>query len=442
MVAKPVIKVMESSDPLLEKMLEENFLDQVQAEGLVTEVLTAVRAWGDNAVCEYIRRFGGPALQPGDLRVKDEEIEAALSLVGLDYLSSLRRALQNITAFHRKQLQVSWFETRDSGAILGQLVRPLDRVGIYVPGGKASYPSSVLMNAVPARVAGVEEIAMVTPSAADGSVNPYTLAAAAEAGVREIYKIGGAQAIAALAFGTGTVPRVDKITGPGNIHVTLAKRQVYGVVDIDMLAGPSEILIIADDAADPSFIAADLLSQAEHDEMASSVLLTPCRDLALRVQEELAGQIPLLDRREIINISLERHGAIVITADLEQAFELAARFAPEHLELLVNEPFSWLSRVKNAGAVFLGPHSPEPVGDYLAGPNHVLPTGGTARFYSPLGVEAFLKKTSLIAYTRDALEKDARAVIKLAEVEGLSAHAGAVKVRLKKYAKEKGKGDE
>ena len=442
MVVEPIIKVIKSSDPLLEKILERNFLDQVQAAGLVNEVLTSVRTWGDTAVCDYTRRFGGPELQPGDLRVRDEEIEAACSLVGQDYLRALRRALDNITTFHRKQLQQSWFETQESGAILGQLVRPLERVGIYVPGGKASYPSSVLMNAVPARVAGVKEIAMVTPPAGDGSVNPYTLAAAAEAGVCEIYKIGGAQAIAALAFGTAVVPRVDKITGPGNIHVTLAKRQVYGVVDIDMLAGPSEILIIADAAADPSFIAADLLSQAEHDEMASSVLLTPCRELAVRVQEEVAGQLALLDRRDIIGRSLERYGAIVITVDLEQAFQLAGRFAPEHLEIMVDEPFHWLSRVKNAGAVFLGPHTPEPAGDYLAGPNHVLPTGGTARFYSPLGVEAFLKKTSLIAYTGAALEKEAEAIVKLAEVEGLSAHANAVKVRMKKYEKEKGKGDE
>lgn len=442
MVVEPIIKVVKSSDPLLEKLLERNFLAQVQAAELVNEVLTSVRTRGDTAVCDYTRRFGGPALQPADLKVKDEEIEAAYSLVGQDYLQSLRRALANITAFHRKQLQQSWFETQENGAILGQLVRPLERVGIYVPGGKASYPSSVLMNAVPAKVAGVKEIAMVTPPASDGSVNPYTLVAAAEAGGREIYKIGGAQAIAALAFGTAVVPRVDKITGPGNIHVTLAKRQVYGVVDIDMLAGPSEILIIADAKADPSFIAADLLSQAEHDEMASSVLLTPCGELAVRVQEEVARQLSLLDRRDIIESSLERYGAIVITVDLEEAFQLAGRFAPEHLEVMVDEPFHWLSRVKNAGAVFLGPHTPEPAGDYLAGPNHVLPTGGTARFYSPLGVDAFLKKTSLIAYTRAALDEEAEAIVKLAEVEGLSAHANAVKVRMKKYVREKGKGDE
>ncbi len=441
-IVEPLIKVIKSSDPLLEKILERNFLDHVQAADLVSEVLTSVRGLGDAAICEYTSRFGGPNLLPGQLKVTDEEIETACSLVEKEYLLSLRLALKNIAAFHQKQLERSWFETQESGAILGQLVRPLERVGIYVPGGKASYPSSVLMNAVPARVAGVKEIAMVTPPAGDGSVNPYTLAAAAEAGAREIYKIGGAQAIAALAFGTSVVPKVDKITGPGNIHVTLAKRQVYGVVDIDMLAGPSEILIIADGAAEPSFIAADLLSQAEHDEMASSVLLTPCGELALRVQDEVARQVSLLSRQDIMIRSLECCGAIVITSDLEQAFALADRFAPEHLEIMVNEPFSWLSRVKNAGAVFLGPHSPEPAGDYLAGPNHILPTGGTARFYSPLGVAAFLKKTSLIAYTGAALEKDADAIVKLAEVEGLFAHANAVKVRLKKYAKEKGKGDE
>jgi len=434
------LRMIEAGDPALDKILDRDAADREEIAARVAQVLASVRERGDQAVCDFTARFEGAKLTPDALRVTGEEIKEAYRRVDGDILAALRLALDNITVFHRRQLQRSWFEPGDGGAILGQLVRPLRRVGIYVPGGKASYPSSVLMNAVPAKVAGVKEIAMATPPASDGSVNPYTLVAAAEAGVDEIYKMGGAQAVAALAYGTATVPKVDKITGPGSIYVTLAKQQVYGQVDIDMLAGPSEVLVIADETANPAFAAADLLSQAEHDEMASSVLLTPCRDLARKVQEEVARQAPLLSRGEIMERSLDSYGAIVITRDLEQAFDLANRFAPEHLELMVAEPFSWLSRVENAGAVFLGHHSPEPVGDYLAGPNHILPTGGTARFYSPLGVDAFMKKTSLIAYTEAALEKVGESVIKLAQTEGLSAHANAVQVRLKNIEHEKGKG--
>lgn len=434
------LKIIVAGDPILEKIFGRGATDRKGIAVQVAQVVEAVREKGDKAVCEYTARFGGPELAPGELKVTAGAIEDAYRRVDDSFLAALRLALENITAFHRKQAQRSWFETGSDGAILGQLVRPLRRVGIYVPGGKATYPSSVLMNAVPARVAGVREIAMVTPPAQDGTVSPYTLVAAAEAGVTEIYKMGGAQAIAALAYGTPTVARVDKITGPGNIYVTVAKQQVYGQVDIDMLAGPSEVLIIADETADPAFIAADLLSQAEHDEMASAVLLTPCQELAARVQAEVVAQASLLPRGEIVEHSLENYGAIVITRDIGQAFDLANRFAPEHLELMISEPFHWLSHVENAGAVFLGSYSPEPVGDYLAGPNHILPTGGTARFYSSLGVDAFLKKTSLIAYNGAALKKVGNAIIKLAEVEGLAAHAGAVQIRLKNIENKKGKG--
>lgn len=432
------LRIIEAGDPVLGDILGRRAggLDKLSVQ--VAQILAEVRSGGDQAVCRFTARFNGPALEPASLRVTGEEIEEAYRRADAGVLKAIRLALDNITAFHRSQLQRSWFEPSAGGAILGQLVRPLKRVGIYVPGGKATYPSSVLMNAIPARVAGVKEVAMATPPDSDGLVNPYTLVAAAEAGVGEIYKMGGAQAVAALAYGTETVSPVDKITGPGNIYVTLAKQQVYGQVDIDMLAGPSEILIIADGTANPAYAAADLLSQAEHDEMASAVLLTPSRDLAVRVQEEVVRQATGLPRSEIMAASLKNYSVIVITRDLEEAFDLANRFAPEHLELMVQEPFSWLSRVENAGAVFLGSHSPEPVGDYLAGPNHVLPTGGTARFYSPLGVDTFIKKTSLIAYTSEALDTVGEAVIKLAEAEGLAAHANAVRIRLKKT--EKGKG--
>jgi len=427
-----IIRIVKAGDSFLDKIFIRKTSNQEEIAVQVARILTSVQSRGDEAVCEFNAGFGGSKLTPEELKVTDNEVEAAYRTVDNTFLAALRLALDNITAFHRKQLQQSWFETGDRGAVLGQLVRPLRRVGIYVPGGKASYPSSVLMNAVPAKVAGVQEIAMATPPADNGKINPYTLVAAAEAGVNEIYKIGGAQAIAALAYGTAIVPKVDKITGPGNIYVTLAKQQVYGQVDIDMLAGPSEVLVIADHTANPSFVAADLLSQAEHDEMASVMLLTPCGDLALKVQSEVLRQASLLSRQEIIEHSLENYGAIVLTESLEDAFELANRFAPEHLELMISEPFNWLYKVENAGAVFLGSHSPEPVGDYVAGPNHILPTGGTARFYSALGVDAFIKKTSLIAYTPAMLNEVGGAIVKLAEIEGLTAHANAVQIRMHK----------
>ena len=338
--------------------------------------------------------------------------------------------MDNIRAFHARQLRSSWMEPDSEGNILGQITRPLHRVGIYVPGGTAAYPSSVLMNALPAQVAGVSQIAMVSPPAADGSMNPYTLAAASACGVTEIYKVGGAQAIAALAHGTQSVPRVDKITGPGNIYVTMAKKLVYGTVDIDMLAGPSEVLIVADHTANPRYAAADLLSQAEHDPLASAILVTPSVDLARVVQRELELQLATLSRKEIAQQSLADYGAIILTSDLGEAMEIANQFAPEHLELLLENPFVWLGQVKNAGAVFMGSYSPEPIGDYFAGPNHILPTGGTARFYSPVTVDTFTKKTSVIAYSKGGFETAAPRVIKLATVEGLDAHANSIKVRL------------
>lgn len=433
-----LIRIYEADEPVIEKIQRRKALDHRQTAALVAEILSEVRSGGDRAVCALTARFGGPELRPDQLKVTGAEIKAAYDLVEKSFLDSLRLAIQNITAYHQKQQANSWFKTDENGAILGQMVRPLRRVGIYVPGGKASYPSSVLMIAIPARVAGVRELVMVSPPAEDGLLNPYTLVAAAEVGISEIYKAGGAQAVAALAYGTESIPQVDKITGPGNIYVTLAKQQVYGQVDIDMLAGPSEVLIIADETADPGFVAADLLSQAEHDEMASAILLTPCYELAGKVQEEVARQAAGLDRREIIKKSLADYGAIVITGDIEHAFDLANRIAPEHLELMLAEPFRWLFRVENAGAVFLGHYSPEPVGDYLAGPSHVLPTGGTAKFYSPLGVDTFLKKTSLISYNSTALEQVAADVINLAGVEGFHAHANSVKIRLKNTKKIEG----
>ncbi|MDD4170403.1 MAG: histidinol dehydrogenase [Desulfotomaculaceae bacterium] len=424
------LRIVKAKDPLVNRILKRNNSEHGVIATQVAQILASVQAEGDEAVCEFTCRFGGARLSPGELKVTKEEKAAAYRLVEDSFLDAIRLALDNITTFHRKQLQQSWFESGNRGVILGQMLRPLKRVGIYVPGGKAAYPSSVLMNAVPAKVAGVKEICMVSPPDQNGALSPWTLVAAAEAGVDEIYKIGGAQAIAALAYGTATVPKVDKITGPGNIYVTLAKQQVYGQVDIDMLAGPSEVLVIADDTANPVFVAADLLSQAEHDELASAVLLTPSVDLAHKVKAEVIRQAANTCRQEIIQKALENNGVIAITDDLEQAFNLSNQFAPEHLELMIAEPFQWLSRVENAGAVFLGRYSPEPVGDYLAGPNHILPTGGTARFYSSLGVDSFMKKTSLIAYTQAALDETGSAIVKLAEVEGLTAHANAVRVRM------------
>lgn len=411
---------------LLARRREENREVELQ----VAEIIAEVRDKGNKALCRYTALFDGCHLQPEELKVSPEEAAAARKEVGADFLAALEAAAENIVAYHLRQLAGSWLETGRQGLLVGQLVRPLERVGIYIPGGRAAYPSSVLMTALPAKVAGVKEIVMVSPPNRRGKISPYTLVAAVRAGVTEIYRLGGAQAIAALAYGTETISPVEKIVGPGNLYVTEAKRQVFGQVDIDMLAGPSEIAVVADDTADPRYVAADMLSQAEHDPLARALLFTPERALALAVRGELERQLRDLPRREIAGESLAKNGAIVITRDLEEAVELANRFAPEHLELMVRDPFSWLGHITAAGAVFLGPYAPEPLGDYLAGPSHVLPTGGTARFCSPLGVETFLKKISLISCSKEALLGMAPHITALARVEGLEAHARAVEVRI------------
>ncbi|MGE5544240.1 MAG: histidinol dehydrogenase [Bacillota bacterium] len=395
----------------------------------VAEIGEEIRRRGDQALVEYTRRFDSPELTEDQLLVQSWEVEEAYNQVDEAYLEALNVAIDNIEEFHFKQLRPSWMEPDEDGNILGQIHRPLRRVGIYVPGGTAAYPSSVLMNAIPAMVAGVQEIAMVTPPDAKGRLNPYTLVAAAELGLDEIYKVGGAQAVFALAYGTNSIDRVDKITGPGNIYVTLAKRLVYGEVDIDMLAGPSEILIVADETANPAYLAADLMSQAEHDVRARSILVTNSSQLLDRVEEEIKSQMVALSRRDIIREALTQNGAFILVSSLEEAFAIANRVAPEHLEVMVKEPISWLGAIKNAGAIFLGPYSPEPVGDYLAGPNHILPTGGTARFYSPVTVDTFIKKSSLIYYSQAGFDRYQSEIIKLAEVEGLTAHANSIKVR-------------
>ncbi|MGE5575760.1 MAG: histidinol dehydrogenase [Syntrophothermus sp.] len=405
-------------------------LAQEKAMATVREVVEAVRREGDRAVLRFTARFDGVQLAPDDLRVPPEEVETAWRGADPAFLDALRLAKERIERFHRRQLRSSWFTSEEDGVILGQQYTPLRRVGIYAPGGTAAYPSSVLMNAIPAQVAGVKEICLVTPPGRDGRVNPAILAAAREVGIEEIYRVGGAQAVAALAFGTGSIPKVDKIAGPGNLYVALAKRLVFGEVGIDMLAGPSEILVIADATARPAYVAADLLSQAEHDPQAAAILITTSRELAEQVGVELARQLAVLPRREKAEQAIRDAGGCIVVESVEEAIELANRCAPEHLELMVAEPFSWLGRVRNAGAVFLGSMAPEPIGDYVAGANHVLPTNTTALFASGLGVEDFMKRTSIIAATREALQRLGLAAIRLAEQEGLGAHARAVQVRL------------
>lgn len=407
------------------------FGSELTASQVVEKIVQDVRLLGDEAVLQYTQNIDGVSLTNETLEVTASEFEEALEKVDGQILAALRQAIANVTSFHREQLPKTWLTYREHGAMLGQSCMPLERVGIYVPGGTAIYPSSVIMNAIPAAVAGVKEIIMVVPPSKDGSVNPNVLTAARESGVTRVFKVGGAQAIAALAFGTELIPKVDKITGPGNIFVTLAKKAVYGHCDIDMLAGPSEILIVADKTADPSYIAADMLSQAEHDVLASSVLITDNDDLVRKVEKELERQLAMLPRMDIAKAALTKNGLIIVTENIMQAMELANISAPEHLEIVTEQPFAMLPFVQNAGAVFLGPYSPEPLGDYLAGPNHVLPTGGTARFYSALNVETFMKKTSIIAYTQEALHAVASQVITLAEAEGLEAHANAIRVRRK-----------
>lgn len=407
----------------------ESFGSEMTAAQVVDKIVADVRARGDAAILHFSRIIDGAELSEETLEVSQAEFAAAAAKIDPDVLGSLRKAVANVRRFHAEQVPKSWLTYRENGSMLGQNCIPLDRVGIYVPGGTAAYPSSVIMNAVPAAVAGVKEIIMAVPPARDGSINPNVLVAAKEAGVTRVFKVGGAQAIAALAFGTATIPRVDKITGPGNIFVTLAKKAVYGHCDIDMLAGPSEILIVADSSADPRYIAADMLSQAEHDALASSIVITDSSELADEVAAEVGRQLAKLPRKKIASAALDTNGLIIVTDSIMQAMELANISAPEHMELLTAEPFSLLPYVRHAGAVFLGPYSPEPLGDYFAGPNHVLPTGGTARFYSVLNVETFMKKTSIISYTQGALQSVSDDIIRLAKAEGLDAHANAIKVR-------------
>lgn len=394
---------------------------------IVTSILKGVKEGGDEAVREYTSRFDGSV--PKKIVIEKDELQSYLDVVDEEFIGAITRAKENIYRFHQKQAQQSWITTEENGVIMGQRIRGLNKVGIYVPGGTAAYPSSVLMNAVPAKIAGVKEIVMVTPPGSEGNPNPYIMAAAAIAGVDRVFLCGGAQAVAALAYGTEKIPKVDKIVGPGNIFVATAKRLLYGVVDIDMVAGPSEILIVADKSAKPSFLAADLMSQAEHDKMASAILLTTSETVARATVKEIERQIKYLERQEIIERSLEDYGEIIVCENIEQAIKFANELAPEHLEMCVEEPLKYIGMIDNAGSVFLGNWSPEPLGDYYAGPNHVLPTSGTARFFSPLSVDSFIKKSSFIYYTQKELEKAKDDIINLAETEGLTAHANSIKVR-------------
>ncbi len=414
---------------LFDRLISRDRVGKGDVVKAVEEILSAVRTGGDEALLEYTGRFDKVELDAGSMKVSSQEMKEAYDLLDPSMLDVIRKSRANIEAFHEKQKENSWFSTEDDGVLLGQLYRPLEIVGIYVPGGTAVLTSSVLMNAVPAKVAGVERIIMATPPGRDGKIDPGVLVAAQEAGVSEIYKMGGAQAVAAMVFGTQTVPKVDKVFGPGNIYVSTAKRLVYGYCDIDMFAGPSEITVVADDSANPAYVAADLLSQAEHDVLSASILVTPSEKLAAAVISEIEKQAGRLARKSILDRSLTDYGAAVIVNNLDEAMDIVNRIAPEHLELSIEEPFSWLSYVRNAGAIFLGHWSPEPLGDYFAGPNHVLPTGGTARFFSPLNVSDYMKKSSVISYTRQALEKACEDVVHFAEYEGLDGHANAVKVR-------------
>jgi histidinol dehydrogenase len=414
---------------IFEKLASRSQIEYGDVLRRVEDIVGNVKKEGDSAVIKYTEMFDKVLLKEGELKVTTEEIEEAYREVDQKLLEAIRKSKENIEKFHQKQKENSWFSTEEDGVILGQLIRPIEVMGIYVPGGTAAYPSSVLMCAMPAKVAGVEKIIMSTPPGKDGKVNPVILVTAREAGVDEIYKVGGAQGVAAMAFGTESIPKVDKIVGPGNIYVATAKRIVYGYCDIDMIAGPSEIMVVADDTAKPAFVAADLLSQAEHDELASSVLVTTSEEIAKSVKVEVEKQANRQPRKEIILKSLESYGAIIIVDNLDSAAEVVNRIAPEHLELCIEEPFSFLGSVKNAGAIFLGNYATESLGDYIAGPNHVLPTSGTARFFSPLNVADFMKKSSIISYTKKGLEKVKDNVILFAESEGLKAHADAVRAR-------------
>lgn len=419
----------ESKQNLLENLLKRSPQNYGEYEGRVAEIVENVRMNGDEAVFAYTKQFDRAGITAENIRVTEEEIAQAYREVDAQLLSVIRKALVNIRAYHEKQRRYSWFDSKPDGTMLGQKISALARVGVYEPGGKAVYPSSVLMNIVPAKVAGVGQIVMTTPCNAEGKVNPTTLVAAKEAGADEVYKVGGAQAIAALAFGTKSIPKVDKIVGPGNIYVALAKKAVYGFVNIDSIAGPSEILVLADESADPRYVAADLLSQAEHDEMASAILITTSHALAEKVSAEVEQFVSVLSRREIIQKSLDNFGYILVADSMETAIEAANDIASEHLEIMTENPFEVMTKIRNAGAIFIGPYSSEPLGDYFAGPNHVLPTNGTARFFSPLSVDDFIKKSSIVYYSREALEAIHEDIETFAKAEQLTAHANSIHVR-------------
>ena len=419
----------ETKQGILDDLLKRSPNNYSQYEATVNDIIENVKARRDAAIFEYTAKFDRFPLNADCIRVTREEIDEAYTKLDAGLIEVIRKSADNIRAFHTKQLRNSWFGAKEDGTILGMKITPIERAGVYVPGGKAAYPSSVLMNVIPAKVAGVKEIIMTTPPSPEGKVNPGTLVAADIAGVDTIYKVGGAQAIAAMAFGTESIPKVDKITGPGNIFVALAKKAVYGYVSIDSIAGPSEILVLADETANPRYVAADLLSQAEHDELASAILITTSEELAKQVSEQVEIFVESLSRTEIMRKSLENYGYILVAETMQDAIEAANEIASEHLEILTTNPFEIMTKIKNAGAIFMGEYASEPLGDYFAGPNHILPTNGTAKFFSPVNVDDFIKKTSIISYSREALEKVHRDIELFAESEGLTAHANSIKVR-------------
>ena len=419
----------ETKQDILSSLLKRSPNNYAEFEKTVADILANVKENKDKAVFEYTKKFDGFDLCSQNIKVTQQEIDEAVEAMDAEFMAIMEKSAANIREYHEKQKRNSWFDAKEDGTILGQKVTPLEKVGIYVPGGKAAYPSSVLMNAIPAKVAGVDKIIMTTPCNKEGKVNPGTLAAAKVAGVDEIYKVGGAQAIAALAYGTESIPKVDKITGPGNIFVALAKKSVYGHVSIDSIAGPSEILVLADETANPRYVAADLLSQAEHDELASAILITTSKELADKVSEQVVDFVSQLERKAIMEKSLENYGYILVADSMDDAIEAANEIASEHLEILTKNPFEVMTKIRNAGAIFLGEYSSEPLGDYFAGPNHILPTNGTAKFFSPLSVDDFVKKSSIIYYSKEALEPIHKDIIKFAESEQLTAHANSIKVR-------------
>ena len=419
----------ETKNDILTNLLKRSPNSYGEYEGRVNAIIEDIKVRRDEAVFEYTAKFDGFNLNENNIVVTEEEIAAAYEEIDDELVEIIRKALVNIREYHEKQKRNSWFDAKPDGTILGQKITPLSRVGVYVPGGKAAYPSSVLMNVMPAKVAGVDEIIMCTPPGKDGKIYCGTLVAAKEAGVDVIYKVGGAQAVAAMAFGTQSVPKVDKIVGPGNIYVALGKKAVYGQVGIDSIAGPSEIMVLADETANPRFVAADLLSQAEHDELASAILVTTAKELADKVSKEVDGFVEILSRKEIMQKSLDNYGYILIAKDMDEAIEVVNEIASEHLELVTKNPFETMTKIKNAGAIFLGEYSSEPLGDYFAGPNHVLPTNGTAKFFSPLEVDDFIKKSSIISYSREALQEIHTDIEKFAKAEGLTAHANSIAVR-------------